>query len=153
MQESTSTPTPTVPVPVTPTKKNKRAAKKGNKTIVVNRTEGLSLVQFMDSKHAISLGFRAATKYWAEFGASTKNRGFRANLYRELAKRNLSAEQTLDFAKKNGGSDNDIKQISHFQTISALIAEVRGETKKAKRPAASKVKKDASSDKKAVAAS
>lgn len=144
MNESTSTSTsaptaPTVTVKKVPAKR-KPAAKKAK-----NETEGLSLVGFMDSKYAISLGFRAATKYWAENGASTKNRGFRANLYRELAKRNLSAEQTLDFAKKNGGSTNDIKQISHFQTISALIAEVRGETKKAKRPAAKKEKVAAAS--------
>lgn len=149
-----SDPTITTSAPTAPTVTKKKPAKrKPAKKAPKNETEGHNLASFMDSDYGRKIGFKAASVYWRENGASTKNRGFRANLYRELAKRNLSADQTLEFAKKNGGSENDIKQISHFQTISALIAEVRGETKKAKRPAASKVKRDALSDKKAVAAS
>ena len=91
----------------------------------VNFTAGLTLAEFIDSDKGRELGYKAASKYWKENGAKTKNTGFRAKFYAALKLGNLSESETLAFAENNGGSDNDIKQISHFVSIADLAREIR----------------------------
>ena len=91
----------------------------------VNFTDGLTLAEFIDSDKGRELGYKAASKYWKENGAKTKNTGFRAKFYAALKAGNLTEAETLAFAENNGGSDNDIKQISHFVSIADLAREIR----------------------------
>ena len=90
-----------------------------------NFTEGFTLETFMDSEKGRELGYKAAAKYWKLNGAKSKNTGFRAKFYAALKLGNLSESETLAFAENNGGSDNDIKQISHFVSIADLAREIR----------------------------
>jgi hypothetical protein len=92
---------------------------------VINFTDGHTLESFMDSEKGRELGYKAAQKYWKDNGAKTKVTGFRAKFYAELAKGSMTDSDVLEFAKSNGGSENDIKQISHFYAIAELANEIR----------------------------
>ena len=90
-----------------------------------NETEGFTLETFHDSEFGRGLGFKKANAYWKLNGAKTKVTGFRAKFYAELAKLPLNDSEVLEFAKANGGSENDIKQISHFYAIAELTRDIR----------------------------
>ncbi len=92
---------------------------------IVNETEGLTLEGFMDSEFADSLGYKKSVAYWKEFGAKAKVTGFRAKFYEALISGTVGVDSTLGFAEVNGGSKNDIKQISHFVAIAKLAADIR----------------------------
>ena len=96
----------------------------------VNFCEGLTLEGFMDSEYASELGYKKAVAYWKLNGAKAKVTGFRAKFYAALVGASLSDSETLDFAKANGGSENDIKQISHFYAIAKLTRDIRADLAK-----------------------
>ena len=96
----------------------------------VNFCEGLTLEGFMDSDYAGEVGYKKAVAYWKLNGAKAKVTGFRAKFYAALVGASLSDSETLDFAKANGGSENDIKQISHFYAIAKLTRDIRADLAK-----------------------
>ena len=69
-----------------------------------------------------------AEAIWKKFGARSKVTGFRAKLYVDLViNPDFAESETLDFAKANGGSENDKKQISHFERIAKLAIDIRAD--------------------------
>ena len=68
--------------------------------------------------------FKDALAAWSEFGASTKENGFRGKFYAKLKEGDLTREEVKAFCKEFG-SKNDAKQWTHYEAIAKLVREVR----------------------------
>lgn len=97
--------------------------------IEVNEAEGKTKTEFMNSDYGKSLPYPKNEEYWKKFGASSKVTGFRAKFYDRLRAGNLSTKgdnpEALKFAETDGGSLNDIKQITHYYAIAELASDIR----------------------------
>jgi len=95
--------------------------------MIMTDLTNMTLAIWMDSAEAHKLGYKAATLKWKKEGAKGKKQGFRANFYNALINGEdlVEKEDAVLFALNNGGSDNDIKQISHFMEIAKLVKKVR----------------------------
>lgn len=136
---------PTTTVKKTPAKKNRKAGKKEKK--IVNLTEGLTLGEFIEKSIKAGKTFKEATVYWKENGAATKNRGFKAKFYEVLKVRDFKADSdVLTYVKENGGSKNDILQVSFYYGLAELARIIRASSKpKAAKKVSAPIKKVATS--------